>query len=217
MKVQTFTYFWLFAIPVVLLGFYAIKRGIGYRLQNQSEAAVSDALITSLPLDKWHVLNNITLKTDKGTTQVDHILVSRFGVFVIETKDYKGWIFGDAKSKKWTQVLYHLKFSFQNPVHQNYGHLKAVEALLDFMPPKNIEGIVVFTGSAKFKTTPPPNVYTLWQMIDYLKNKTEEVITENRMQFCVGRIECARLQLTWQTDVQHRQNLANRRQKKDPN
>ena len=40
-------------------------------------------------------MNHVTLRMDGGTTQVDHILVSRFGVFVIETKDYSGWIFAN--------------------------------------------------------------------------------------------------------------------------
>jgi hypothetical protein len=60
-------------------------------------------------------MNHVTLQLTDGTTQIDHILVSRFGVFVIETKDYKGWIFADATRANWTQVLFKVKFKFQNP------------------------------------------------------------------------------------------------------
>jgi len=45
-----------------------------------------------LPKEQYTVLHNITLPTDDGTTQIDHIVVSRFGVFVVETKNMKGWI-----------------------------------------------------------------------------------------------------------------------------
>jgi len=49
-----------------------------------------------LSRDKYHVLRNVTLPTADGTTQIDHIIVSEYGVFVIETKNMKGWIFGGA-------------------------------------------------------------------------------------------------------------------------
>ena len=210
MKAQLSPYLWLL-LPVCIWAIWTIlKNQISYKFQNSSEAAVTNALMTSLPLDKWHILNNITLRTEKGTTQIDHIAVSRFGVFVIETKAYKGWIFGDAKSKKWTQVLYHLRFKFQNPIHQNYGHLKTVQTLLDFVPEDKVESIVVFVGGAQFKTKPPAGVFGVWPMIEYLKSKTEEALTENRMQFVVGRLECNRLQLTQETDIQHQQYLKNR-------
>ena len=41
------------------------------------------------------LFDNVILKTLDGTTQIDHIIISIYGIFVIETKDYKGWIFGD--------------------------------------------------------------------------------------------------------------------------
>lgn len=98
-------YLWLLLIPAVLVIGYSLRSYRRYRFQNKGEALVRDALVSQLPPDSWHVLNNITLKLEKGTTQVDHILVSKFGVFVIETKHYSGWIFGDENSKEWTQVI----------------------------------------------------------------------------------------------------------------
>lgn len=168
-------------------------------------------LIRNLPSSSWHLLNNITLKVEGGTTQVDHILVSRYGVFVIETKDYSGWLFGDEKSKQWTQVKYHLKFRFQNPLRQNFKHIKAVQELLDFLPSEQIKGLVVFTGSAVFKTNTPTGVYSIESLLPYLKSLNQEVLTENRMQFCVGRLECNRMALTEETDVEHQANLQSRR------
>lgn len=51
-------------------------------------------------------LHDLTLPTKDGTTQIDHVVVSKFGVFVIETKNLAGWIFGDSESRKWTQSIY---------------------------------------------------------------------------------------------------------------
>lgn len=76
-------------------------------------------------------LKDITMKMNDGTTtQIDHIIVSKFGIFVIETKNMKGWIFGDKDQKTWTQSIYGKKNNFQNPLHQNYKHIKALEELL---------------------------------------------------------------------------------------
>ena len=51
-------------------------------------------LLASLPSTEYTLIKNVTLPTDDGTTQVDHIVVSKFGIFVVETKNMKGWIFG---------------------------------------------------------------------------------------------------------------------------
>jgi len=202
--------FWLL-IPFALLIGCGIGAGTIYRFQNRGEILVRRTLINSLPADSWHLLNNVTLKLDKSTTQIDHVLVSRFGVYVIETKHYKGWIFGDAKSKSWTQVLFKVKHRFQNPLHQNYKHVKAVQACLDFVPPEHVFNLVVFTGESTFKTTPPDGVHSLDGLLTYLKNQKAEVLTENRMQFCVGRMECTRLALTRETDIEHRKWLESRK------
>ena len=74
-------------------------------------------------LDKTNyiVLNDILLLSEGSlkTTQIDHVLISVYGVFCIETKNYKGWIFGNARHKYWTQVIYHRKQKFYNPLWQN--------------------------------------------------------------------------------------------------
>ena len=158
----------------------------------------------------YHLMNHVTLQLADGTTQVDHILVSRFGVFVIETKDYTGWIFGNANQANWTQVLYRSKFRFQNPIFQNLRHVRAVQGLLDFLPPAAIESVVVFTGEARFKTEVPEGVFSLPGLIDYLNEQSQEVMSLNRMQFCVGRLETARLAISGETDIEHVESLERR-------
>ena len=155
-------------------------------------------------------MNHITLQMKDGTTQVDHILVSRFGVFVIETKDHKGWIFANAKQANWSQVLFKRKFKFQNPIFQNIRHVRAVQDLLDFLPAEAVKSVVVFTGEAKFKTEIPPGVFSVTGLMDHLREQTAEVMSLNRVQFCVGRLETARLAISGKTDVEHVQSLERR-------
>jgi len=178
--------------------------------QNRGEARLSRAVQASFGPPDYHLMNHVTLALEDGTTQVDHILVSRFGVFVIETKDYKGWIFADAKQARWTQVLYKAKFRFQNPILQNLRHVRAVQHQLDFLPSSAIRSAVVFTGEEEFKTEVPSGVFSLSGFIDYLREQTTGVMSLNRAQFCVGRLETARLAISDETDVEHVQNLERR-------
>jgi hypothetical protein len=147
---------------------------------------------------------------DDGTTQVDHILVSRFGVYVIETKDYNGWIFGSATEAMWTHVHFRLRFRHQNPIFQNCRHVRAVQGLLDFLPAEAIKSVVVLCGNAEFKTEAPQGVIAIDQLATYLREQTKEVMSLNRLQYCVGRLETARLAISTETDVEHVENLARR-------
>jgi len=208
--IKDLPFFWWFSILVAALIGYAIKGARTYHHQNVGEVLVRNSLTNHFQSKSWHLLNNVTIPIENHTTQVDHILISRFGIFVIETKHYKGWLFGDEKSKQWTQILWKRKSKFQNPIHQNYKHVKVVQDILDFIPKEQIIGLVVFTGDAVFKTKQPKDVYSLEELIKYLKGLEREFITENRLQFCVGRLECLRLALTRVTDIEHIKNLNSR-------
>jgi hypothetical protein len=155
-------------------------------------------------------MNHVTLRMEDGTTQVDHILLSRFGIFVIETKDYGGWIFANASDKTWTNVRFRQRYTFQNPIHQNFRHVLAVQNLLEFIPKETIRSVVVFCGSAEFKTDIPNGVVRVDDLLDYLRQFSTEVIALNRLQYAVGRLETSRLALSGETDVEHIANLKRR-------
>jgi len=199
----------LFALAVgFVIGRHRALRAASF--QNRGEALLSRVALTKFGPPDYHLMNHVTLQMNDGTTQVDHILVSRFGVFVIETKDYKGWIFANANQANWTQVLFKWKFKFQNPIFQNIRHVRAVQGLLDFLPPGAIKSIVVFTGEAEFMTEIPQGVFSISGLVGYLREQTVEVMSLNRMQFCVGRLETARLAISGKTDVEHVQSLERR-------
>lgn len=114
--------------------------------------------INSLLLnDNYKTFNNIIIKTEHGSTQIDHIIVSPYGLFAIETKDKTGWIFGDEKQPQWTQKIFNKTYKFQNPLHQNYGHIKSLSAYLGIKH-ENIHSLIIFWGDCEFKTPMPENV-----------------------------------------------------------
>lgn len=194
---------------LALLGGYWIGRNqrFGWAFQNEGERLVAQSLREHFSSPAFHLLNHVTLHTPEGTTQVDHILVSCFGVFVIETKDYSGWIFAGERDANWTQVLFHHKFRFQNPIRQNFRHICAVRSLLDFLPPEAVQSAVVFVGSAEFKAGMPRGVFTVQGLIDHIGRQPPDIMSLNRVQFCVGRLEMARLALSGETDIEHVESL----------
>ncbi|NMH73931.1 DNA topoisomerase I [Bacillus sp. RO2] len=84
-----------------------------------------------------------------GTSQVDHVVTSPTGIFVIETKHYDGWIFGKENQRNWTQVIYKRKEKFLNPIWQNYGHIKALKGYLG--EHHNYQSIIAFSSQSTLK------------------------------------------------------------------
>lgn len=108
--------------------------------------------LNMLPSNKYIVLNDIMLENKFGRTcQIDHIVLSIYGVFVIETKNYKGWIFGGEHSEEWTQNIYGKKFNLRNPILQNYGHEKVLRRLLSRYGNFPIYSIVAFSRKCTLK------------------------------------------------------------------
>ena len=100
---------------------------------------------------KYRVINNALIRIKSRSSQIDHVIISKYGVFVIETKNYKGWIFGHESSEYWTQTLYKNKYKLRNPVSQCWGHIKTLKTALTEFSNIPYHPIVVFTGSAKLK------------------------------------------------------------------
>lgn len=137
--------------------------------------------LSGLPANQYKLLNDIMLKTEYGTTQIDHIVVSIYGIFVIETKNYKGWITGSEYGEQWTKNMYGKKYSFRNPIKQNYAHVKAMEkktglAESDFIP------IVAFSRNSeiKVKTSKP---------VVYIGQVKRVIQSYHEMKFSEGKIE----------------------------
>ncbi|MGI4801972.1 MAG: nuclease-related domain-containing protein [Janthinobacterium lividum] len=101
-------------------------------------------------------LHDIMLEDDKGPTQVDHLVKTPWGVAVLETKHYSGFIFGNPSGAMWTQrfcrgdEIYDTEF--RSPVRQNYRHTKAVEHVIKGLG-VSVEGFVVFSSSATIGDT----------------------------------------------------------------
>ena len=155
-----------------------------------------------LDKDKYHLIKNVTLPTENGSTQIDHIIVSEFGVFVVETKNMKGWIFGSPNQKIWTQKIYKYSRRFQNPLRQNYKHVKTLESLLG-LNEQQVHSVIVFIGDSTFKTEMPENVTYGGGYAKYIKSKTVPVLTEAQVIEITSKIEKGRLAPSFKTTRNH--------------
>lgn len=112
-------------------------------------------------IKNYKLIKDVLITNNSGTTQIDHILVGPKGIFVIETKNFSGYIFGNEWDREWTQALFGKRNKFYNPIRQNYGHIKAIENILPKKYIKDIYSIIVFSNECKLKIgeTKTPVIY----------------------------------------------------------
>jgi len=136
-------------------------------------------VLKRLDKKRYRVINNVMVEGENGTSQIDHVIVSDYGVFVIETKSYIGWIFGDDTSRYWTQVIYKHKEKFYNPVRQNHGHVKALKVVLAEYPDLLYIPIVVFSINAELKTKTTSHVIYSARLLHTIRGYDQQVISES--------------------------------------
>ena len=166
------------------------------------EFAVNLAIKLRLDKETYHLIKNVTLPTEDGSTQIDHVIVSVYGVFTVETKNMKGWIFGGQQQKNWTQKIYRRTHSFQNPLHQNYKHTRTLQSLLG-LNDEQIFSVIAFVGDATFKTPMPENVTHGNGFLRYIKARTTPVLTPEQVQTIIDSIEDGRLARSLKTNRDH--------------
>lgn len=174
----------------------------------RGERRVHNALTTVLDQKDYRVLSDLILPVAGGTTQLDHLVLSRFGLFVIETKNMSGWIFGSADQPRWTQVQKGgNRRSFQNPLRQNYAHLLAVQEILG-ADPKFLHNFIVFTGNAEPKTDMPENVaWGLRALGSLIAQRKQLVLSDIQLNAFARKLQSAALENNRTARKEHLQNL----------
>lgn len=116
----------------------------------QGEWFVNDN-ISALP-EGYHVINDLLIRFGSyQSCQIDHVVVSTKGIFVIETKNLNGTIVGDGNKDYWTQYLGGKDFNLYNPEKQNNGHINCLKLLLRSVADKDFHSIVAFTNRSELK------------------------------------------------------------------
>lgn len=135
----------------------------------------------------------------KKSSQIDHMIVSPYGIFVIETKNHKGFIFGDIQSRVWTQVLKGEKggnvygnrshYTFLNPVLQNELHLQHLNKEWK-IPRQVMTGMVVFTSpDADLSNVSCPCCYTVDTLAMAISSYQKQIFTLKKKDMIVEMID----------------------------
>ena len=152
--------------------------------------------LANLPCEEYHVFNDLLIRNGKYTTQVDHVILSRYGVFVLETKNVHGKVYGSEKSEFWKQYLpdtgykrygFTQEHELRNPIWQNDGHIKSLRRLV-FDNDVPIYGIVVFPGDTDIYVTAEKPVLQMWEVVSYVKGFNKIVISSDQVSYYRRRL-----------------------------
>lgn len=210
----------LIIILIVVLFVYLAWYNSAKQKGKRGEMRVS-AILSQLS-DEYTILNDLVFRTEKGTTQIDHLVVSKYGIFTIETKNYRGEIYGDDNRKEWTQLIvtevtyakkwwktytYVTKKRFYNPVKQSVGHAFRIKELLSVFPHVKIVPIVVFTGDAILSYVESKNhVVYEENLLDVIDGYKTTYLTDNDVQAVLAILTGNNIRETV-SDRQHVKNL----------
>ena len=134
-------------------------------------------LFSSVRINGYHKeLNNIYIPYKNGTSEIDILVLHEKGIFVLESKNYSGWIFGNEKQKNWTQVLTkNKKEYFYNPLIQNRTHINALSNYLKIKKTE-MKSIIVFSDRCELKKIPENTeehiITKRNNLIDYIRKET---------------------------------------------
>jgi len=206
----------LIFVLFVYLAWYNSPKQKGKR----GEMRVS-AILSQLS-DEYTILNDLVFRTEKGTTQIDHVVVSKYGIFAIETKNYRGEIYGDDNLKEWTQLIvtkvtyakkwwktytYVTKSHFYNPVKQSVGHVFRIKEQLSAYPHLKIVSIVVFAGNADLSNV-ESNHHVIYEgsLLDVIDGYKTTYLTDNDVQAVLAILTGNNIRETV-SDRQHVKNI----------
>lgn len=196
---------------IIIAVFVSIISGIFIRNRlAQWKGAIGEKVVahklSHLDKNKYKILHNVFLpSTHSGYSQIDHVIVSCFGIFCIETKAYTGIISGNANEKEWLQTIYQKKNTIYNPLWQNYSHVKTLETMIsDGYPKANIIPIVVFTKTKRVYVQGSSSLCFVEDLLQKINNYNTETVTVSECDEIYERISRAHIhdKKLWESHVQ---------------
>lgn len=132
-------------------------------------------LLNKLPKDKYITINDVFIETNGYTHQIDHVIISKYGIFSVETKQYNGFITGNKYDKNWIRHVGKKEYYYTNPIRQNYGHVKALSELLGIDESK-IFNVVCIPSRAKLRIEHDGELVRYDTITDKILSYKEEII-----------------------------------------
>lgn len=157
-----------------------------------AESRVRRVLAAGLQRNLYTVFDNLRLSAGGGIVEVDHVVVSKLGIFVIESHYARGWVSGSEVQDRWTQRSLLGATRFDNPVHRNRLQVEALQRCTGF-PAAVFHPLVVVVGHRGFKQRPPPNVVTAETLLPWIRRQTRQILSPEQADQAIRAIHEARL------------------------
>ena len=154
------------------------------------------SFLEDLDCEEYRVYNDLLIRNGNYTTQVDHIVISRYGVFVLETKNVHGKVYGGGNAEFWKQYLpdtgykrygFTQEHQLRNPIWQNDGHIKTLRRLV-FGNDVPVYGIVVFPSDTDINVTAKQPVLNMYNVVPYIKQYRENILSSEQMSYYRRRL-----------------------------
>jgi hypothetical protein len=158
-----------------------------------AETRVRRLLSAGLQRNRYTVFDRVLLPTGGGTIEVDHVVVSKLGIFVIESHYARGWVSGSEVQDRWKQQSLLGLSRFDNPVHRNRLQVEALQRCTGF-PAAAFHPLVVLVGHRGFKQSPPPNVLPAGALLPWIRKQTQQVLSPEQADHAIRAIHEARLE-----------------------
>ena len=181
----------IIVIVIILVVIIGLIKGIANdpnRIGKRGEKLIKNILIDSGLGSEERILNNIYIPYKDKTSEVDVLLLHETGIYVFESKNYSGWIFGDEDQYKWTQMINkNTKKKFYNPIKQNITHINALSKFLGIDRTK-MKSYIVFSERCELKKVPENNeqykVLKRNRLSEFIKvdiEKSEDIFTDEEI------------------------------------
>lgn len=187
--------FWI--VPLVLLLIFLVSprfRG------DIAESRVKGILANGLEKSRYTILNDVTLPASGGTVHFDHLVVSRMGIFVIESQYARGWISGGEHQDRWKQHYWGRYVRFDNPAHRNTVQVEALANLLNISRAK-LHPLVVLVGHKGFKTKMPPHILPAEKLIATIRKRVQQQLDGDQADQVLMIIDSACLRAEGRTRI----------------
>ena len=167
------------AFIISILVYTKITKNNKAQKKGEKGEKTTTRLLNQLPKNNYMVLNDIFIQNGKYYSQIDHIVISKSGIFVIETKNYTGLIFGEESDYQWTQMIgNNYKVKIINPVRQNLNHIRTLSALL---PKTEYHSIIVMGKNASPQVHSSVPVINHDMLLSTITRHRKAVLTINEM------------------------------------
>lgn len=174
----------LIILMIILLCDFIQKKAKPYK--NKKKGRIGEKaickILKKLPVKEYLVLNDVLLKTKNGTVQIDHIVLSEYGIFVIETKNYSGLIFGNGFAPKWKQRIGKSYLGeIDNPILQNKAHIYALMNTLDINTSDIFLPISTFSHNCILKVNAGTPVVYYDELIRIIKSYRNQKLSKEQV------------------------------------